>query len=205
MTEAREIQALPAGLRKLGMAFSLWGQVSLWLKAFLATLSGFLALVGLLVPARQVPTNPSQQPIPNPSVTTNPGISPNSGVGLFLITCGVVMLAVSVFWSYRYSRWGRRLQISPKDSAPSKAATINLLRMGLGIDLAGMLLALMGGEGSGGALLIKSLSQFNNVLEIRIGPLDLFVVLVCIHLTLGQFIGIITSLYLLQRTTQPQR
>ncbi|MCM1983326.1 DUF3611 family protein [Lyngbya confervoides] len=209
MAEAGEIQSVTVTLRKLGTGFILWGRFSLWIKVVLTILSGILALVGFLPTffARQVPRTPAT----NPSGGTGtapapvPTVDPNTGVGLFLIACSVVLLAASAYWSYRYINWGRRLQTNSVDTAPSKNSTLDLLRLGLGIDLTGMLLTLTAGEGSGGLLLLKSLSQLGNVFEIRIGPLDLIVILVCIHLAVGEYVGILASLYLLQRTTQPQR
>lgn len=210
MAGAGEIQPIQISLRKLGTAFSLWGKVSLWIKVILAVLSGLLALVGFLPTlfTRQVPVTPANTPAvgaPRGAAPVAPPVDPNTGVGLFLIACGVLLLAVSAYWSYRYINWGKKLQSQSLDDAPSKNATIDLLKLGLGVDLFGMLLTLAGGEGSGGLLLLKSLSQLGNVFEIRIGPLDLIVILVCVHLAVGEYIGILVSLYLLQRTTQPQQ
>ena len=84
-------------------------------------------------------------------------------------------------------------------------STVDLLKIGLGVDLLGMVLTLIGGESIGGQLLIRSLFQFESVFNFRVGPLDLAPLLACVHLTFGQFIGICLSLYLLQRTTQPQQ
>jgi hypothetical protein len=210
MTGSSEIQpSQPITLRKLGTAFTIWGQLSFWIKVVLTVLSGLLALVGFLPTlfTNQVPKTPVNTGAggTTPNIPTPPPVNPNTGFGLFLIACGVVLLAASAFWSYRYIQWGRRLQISSIDNAPSKNSTLDLLKQGLGIDLVGMCLTLMGGEVSGGLLLLKSLSQLGNVFEIRIGPLDLIVILVWVHLSVGQYVGLLTSLYMLRRSSQPQR
>lgn len=204
MTGSSEIQPIQANLRKLGNAFILWGRVSLWAKGILNLLALLLVIIAVLArfvgtaqPTPQTPT--SGLPIPTDSVP------PNTDVGIFFIICGVVLLVLSSFWNYRYTRWGQRLSSQSLEDAPSKMSTVDLLKIGLGIDLLGMILTLIGGESIGGQLLIRSLFQFESVFNFRVGPLDLAPLLACVHLTFGQFIGIALSLYLLQRTTQPQQ
>ena len=106
MARAGEIQPIQVSLRKLGTAFSLWGKVSLWIKVVLTILSGLLALVGFLPTlfTRQVPNTPATNPgtgVPANTPVTPPPVDPNTGVGLFLIACGVILLAVSAFTGLR--------------------------------------------------------------------------------------------------------
>ncbi|MEM9135770.1 MAG: DUF3611 family protein [Cyanobacteria bacterium P01_F01_bin.42] len=203
MTGAGEIQPIKMNLRKLGNAFTLWGRVSMWAKGILNVLALLLVVIAVL--ARFVGTT---APTPQTSTSGLPlpqdSVPPNTDVGIFFIICGVVLLTLSTFWSLRYVKWGKRLSNSSLDDAPSKSSTIDLLKIGLGVDLLGMVLTLIGGESIGGQLLIRSLFQFESVFNFRVGPLDLAPLLACVHLTFGLFFGISLSLYLLQRTTQPQ-
>lgn len=203
MAGASEIQPIQITLRKLGSAFTLWGRVSLWIKGILNLLALLLVIIAVLALFVSNPQQPPQAQTPGLPVPTE-AVPPNTGVGVFLIICGVVFLAISTFWSYRYISWGKKLTSSTVEDAPSKSSTVDLLKIGLGIDLLGMILTLMGGESIGGQLLIRSLFQFESVFNFRVGPLDLAPLLACVHLTFGLYIGIFLSLYLLQRTTQPQ-
>lgn len=203
MAGASEIQPIQVTLRKLGNAFTLWGRVSLWIKSILNLLALLSVIIAVLAPSERgvqsIPQPPvNGAPIPTETLTTN------AGIGLFLVICGVVILSISTFWSYRYINWGKRLTNTPMEEAPSKGSTVDLLKIGLGIDLFGMILTLMGGESIGGQVLVRSLFQFEAAFTIRVGPLDLAPLLACIHVALGLYIGIGLSLYLLQRTTQPQ-
>ena len=203
MAGAGEIQPIQINLRKLGNAFILWGRISLWVKGILNLLALLLVIIAVLALFVSTPPQPQAQ-TPGVPVPTE-AVPPNTGIGVFLIICGVVFLAISTFWSYRYINWGKKLMSTSLEDAPSKSATVDLLKIGLGIDLLGMVLTLMGGESIGGQLLIRSLFQFESVFNFRVGPLDLAPLLACVHLTFGLYIGIGLSLYLLQRSTQPQQ
>jgi Protein of unknown function (DUF3611) len=80
-----------------------------------------------------------------------------------------------------------------------------MIKLALITDLIGMLLMVVGGESIGGVLFGKALSQgvgsFINIDPSRfIQPSDLLVILSCIHGISGLFIGLSSSLWLLQQT-----
>ena len=97
------------------------------------------------------------------------------------------------------------MKLSSSQNGPSKQDTLQLLKLGLGLDLLGMLFTLLVGEMSVGFLLYKSLTQTVNFFNYRIGPLDVIVIFACVHLAVGQYVGLLTSLYLIRRSSQPQR
>ncbi len=205
MEGSSEIQrSVPISLKKLGTSFTIWGLLGFWLKAILAVVAGLLALISLLPSGAN---NPPSLNRPNaPNIPVQAPVDPsNSGLELVLILCGVALLAASAYWSYRYILWGRRLKLSSSQNGPSKQDTLQLLQLGLGLDLLGMLFTLLVGEMSVGFLLYKSLTQTVNFFNYRIGPLDVIVIFACVHLAVGQYVGILTSLYLMRRSSQPQR
>ena len=200
-----EIQrSSPISLKKLGTSFTIWGLFGFWIKAVLAVIAGLLALISLLPSGTNNPSTVNRPGIPNVQVQA-PVDPSNSGLELALILCGVALLAASAYWSYRYILWGRRLKLSSSQNGPSKQDTLQLLKLGLGLDLLGMLFTLLVGEMSVGFLLYKSLTQTVNFFNYRIGPLDVIVIFACVHLAVGQYVGLLTSLYLIRRSSQPQR
>jgi hypothetical protein len=90
---------------------------------------------------------------------------------------------------------------------PSKGNAIQAIRIGLIVNLAGMLLTLLGSEAIIGGLLAKSLAQAQGVTTIYdpsrlIQSLDIFVVQATTNIIAAQFAGIATSLWLLQRVNR---
>ncbi len=210
MASSSELSNLPPGLKSLGSSFVLWGRISFWLKLALAVVSSITALFAFFAVSFGGQPTPTNQPLPPGGIPTPPPTSASaiSGVGLFLTVCGILLLGVSAYWSFRYIQWGRRLRSSTPGVQPSRAATLAQVKWSLRTDLLGMLLAVIAGQSIVGSVLTKSLLQignFYNMLNNAVGPVDILVILVCIHVITGQFVGMGVSLYLLQRTVQPQK
>ncbi|MCG9892613.1 MAG: DUF3611 family protein [Thermosynechococcaceae cyanobacterium MS004] len=181
-------------LRGLGYQFRLIGWLSFWLKLV-------LAIVTLVIVLFATATANNRAAIPG-QVST-PAVS--IGIGIPFLIGGVVCLAISVFWSWNFTRLGRRFVVPTPKMQPSKTETSRTLKLALITDLIGMLLMVIGGESIGGVLFGKALSQgvgsFINIDPSRfIQPSDLLVILSCIHGITGLFIGISCSLWLLQQT-----
>lgn len=184
-----------SGLRILGYQFKLIGWLSFWVKLVLAIAAIVIVLFASSTLSGR-PTVPGQ-PIPTAGV----GI----GLGIPFLIGGVVCLSISVYWSFFYTRLSRRLIKPTPKGQPSKAETTNWIKAALITDLIGMLLMVIGAESIGGILFGKALSQgvgsFINIDPSRfIQPGDLLVILGSIHGMAGLFIGLSSSLWLLQQT-----
>jgi Protein of unknown function (DUF3611) len=181
-------------LRGLGYQFRLIGWLSFWLKLVLAIVALVIVLFASATAANRVPVTGQ---VAAPAV----GI----GIGIPFLIGGVVCLAISVVWSFSFTQLGRRLVVPTPKMQPSKAETARTIKLALITDLIGMLLMVVGGESIGGVLFGKALSQgvgsFINIDPSRfIQPSDLLVILSCIHGVSGLFIGVASSLWLLQQT-----
>ncbi|NJK40452.1 MAG: DUF3611 family protein [Acaryochloridaceae cyanobacterium SU_2_1] len=179
-------------LRNLGSTFRLVGWISFWIKLVLVVVSGVTVLFAFF--SRAANTTQARNPI--------------SGIGLFFTVCGILLLGVSVYWSFHYTRWGRRFLAKTASSQPSKAGTLRLLKTVLITDLVGILVTVIGGEWLVGAIIGKAISQGVAVFSLNpnqlVEPIDLFVIQACMNVIVGQLAGIVATLILLQRTTQPR-
>jgi hypothetical protein len=196
-TTSSSIESPPflSGLRILGYQFKLIGWASFWLKLILAIVSiGIVLFASTNLGSR--PAVPGQ-PVP----TGGAGIS----LGIPFLIGGAVCLFISVYWSFFYTRLSRRLVKPTPKGQPTKTETTRWVKAALITDLIGMLLMVIGAESIGGILFGKALSQgvgsFINIDPSRfIQPGDLLVILGSIHGIAGLFIGLASSLWLLQQT-----
>jgi hypothetical protein len=183
-------------LRLLGHQFRLMGWGGFWLKLVLAVVS-FVIILFASITSNRGPAVIGQS-------VARSGVGVNIGIPFLL--GGVICLGISVYWSYRYARLGQRLVVPSPKMQPSKAETMTHVKLALITDLIGMLLMVLGGESIGGILLGKALSQGNGAFMMDpsrfIQPSDLLTILACIHGIAGLFVGLATSLWLLQRTVQ---
>ncbi|HEY9826907.1 MAG TPA: DUF3611 family protein [Stenomitos sp.] len=184
-----------AGLRWLGIQFKLIGWAGFWAKLALALVS----LVIVLFAAATL----NRAPV---VIGQTVGVAPPSiSVGIPFLIGGVVCLGISVYWSYFFTRLSHRLVVPTPKGQPTKAETARYIKLALITDLIGMLLMVFGAESIGGILLGKAFSQgigfsFNIDPSRFIQPSDLLVILASIHGITGLFIGIASTLWLLQQT-----
>ena len=171
------VKKISAQLRRVGWA-------SFWLQLVLAVVSTLIFLFAA----------------PFASGANNPG----TGGSLIFALGGLVVLYGNTYWSFRYVMTSRKLK-NP-DLRPKKAETIKLVQWGLMTSILGMALSVMGAESIAGTLLGKSLSSAASfgmfsadALSKIIQPLDIFIVLANTHTVTAHFIGIVSSLWLLNQ------
>ncbi|MDB9313381.1 DUF3611 family protein [Spirulina sp. CS-785/01] len=127
--------------------------------------------------------------------------------GVFCAILGLIALGVGITFSFRYLRISKLLQNPNPGKRPNKADTIRVIRVGLVVNLVGMLLTIIGAEANVGLVLAKSLTNPPGAIA-QINPnqlvnsLDLLVVQANTNTIAAHFAGIVTSLILLNRITR---
>jgi len=169
------------------MALRIAGWTAFWIQLVLGIISALIfmfALIGL------------------PSAKNSESI----GSGILFAGVAIVILAVSIYLSFRYTRLAKKLRSPSASLRPSRAETSKVIRLTLLVNLGGMFITLIGSEAINGILLGKSLSLpqgglIASSVDIRdfIQPLDLFIVLGNTHIVFAYFIGVAISLWLLDR------
>lgn len=172
-------------VRKIAAQLRRVGWTGFWLQLVLAVVSSLIFLFSL------------------PFASTGAS-NPGTGGSLLFAIGGLLILYGSTYWSFRYVIVSRKLK-NP-DLRPKKAETIQIVRWGLLCSILGMGSSVMGAESIAGTLLGKSLSTavpgaiFSpDALSKIIQPLDIFIVLANTHTITAHFIGIVCSLWLLDR------
>jgi hypothetical protein len=189
-TEVRSLvrSHLRTSKHKIANQIRLTGWMMLWVQLALALVSGLLLLFAST--GRDFADK------------SNPGL----GVGVFWAVIGVLLLLFGVFWDFRYTRLGRRLDNPNPTLHPSKADTITTIRMGILISLVGMLLTLLGAGSSVSVLVAKVVSQPPGVAIVNpnkiIRALDVFIVVANINGIAAHFVGIVASMWLLEKVHQ---
>ena len=175
----------PQTVRKISAQLRRVGWAGFWLQLILAVVSTLIFLFAA------------------PFASTGAS-NPGTGGSLIFALGGLLVLYGSTYWSFRYVMTSRKLK-NP-DLRPKKAETIRLVQWGLMASILGMGLSVMGAESIGGTLLGKSLSSAASfgmfspdALSKIIQPLDIFIVLANTHTVTAHFIGIVSSLWLLNQ------
>lgn len=178
-------------LQQIAQTFRLIGWSSFWIQLVLGVVSTLVLLFASL--SRDVgPANQS---------------SPGTGVGIVFAVSGVITLGLGIYLAFRYTRIAKRLQSANANNRPRKADTIQILRLGLIVNLVGSLLTIMGAQAITGTLLLKSLSQPQGLAALSnpsqiIRPVDIFVVQANTNTVAAHFTGILCTLWLLNRVNK---
>jgi hypothetical protein len=189
MTNQLDNDQLPVAAQKVAFALRTAGWVCFWAQAVLAVVAGLILLLA----------------IPSTLSSSATQTSAGTGGGVLLAVCGLLVLGYSAYRAFSFTRLSRKLRSPATGVRPKKADTIQQVRLTLMSNLSGMLLTLLGAEAIGGTLFVKSISQpqvlFGAAVDFSrfIQPLDIFVVLANIHATVAHFVGIVGSLWLLDR------
>lgn len=189
MTRPSDALSQSPSLKNLGGSFRLVGWISFWIQAVLGVVSGGLVLMAFIAS------------VSDRSQASNP----LGGLGLLFTVGGLLAMGVSAFWSFRYTRWGRRF-LAPAEAFPSKAETLKFIKLVLVTDLAGILITFIAVFASVGVSIGKILANgavsFPQSSRQLVEPIDLLLIQGCVNVLAGLFAGVVASLWLLQRTTQ---
>ncbi len=180
--------SLSTNVLKIVWALNIAGWVGFWSQLVLAIISTLILLFAI------VSRNAGN------TGANNPG----TGAGLFLAFLGLVAVYLSIFWSYRYTLMAKKLR---GESRPSRADTVKQLKIGLIISFVGMFITILGAGAIVGVLVAKSLSQPQNALintdfSRLVQPIDIFIVQANTNTILAHFLGLITSVWLLDRISK---
>jgi hypothetical protein len=189
MTSKTDSYSLPPAVRRIATYFRVCGWISFWVQAILALVSG--AALGFAVVSLSFRGG------------TETSGSPGTGSGLFLAVCGLIALCVGAYWAFRYTRLSRRLRSPDSRGRPKPGDVIQALRIGLTINLVGMLLTLLGAEAIVGSLLARTFSQSGAIYEFGRNPqfiqaADIFIVQANTNTVLAHFVGVVASLWLVR-------
>jgi hypothetical protein len=195
MREKPDTSSLPPALQRVAVTLGTIGRISFWLQAVLGVISGLILVFATF--SSSVGRQATQ------------GNTQGTGFGIFFAICGLVTLGVGAYFAFRYTRISRELQESNPAGRPSKADTLQIIRLGLIVNLVGMLLTIVGAQAIVGSILAKSLSQPQGALGLGtidlnrfVQPLDLFVVQANTNTIAAHFVGIAASLWLFNRVNR---
>jgi hypothetical protein len=193
MQDKSDSQSPTSALQQIATAFWFAGWISFWIQLVLIVISIIILLFASF--SRNVGPQNEQ--------------TVGTGAGIVLAVSGVVTSGLGVYLAFRYTRLGKRLQSPNSNQRPRKADTIQILRLGLIVNLVGMLLTIIGAQAIAGTLILRSLSlpqtavgaAFYNPAQI-IRPLDIFVVQANTNTIAANFVGLVASLFLLNRVSR---
>ncbi|MDH6060672.1 DUF3611 family protein [Chrysosporum bergii ANA360D] len=191
MSQTPDTPSSSSTLRVIAQTFRLTGWISFWIQLVLGVVSAIIVLLFAVF---------SQQ---RAGVTNNPG----TGFGVFLAVCGILILGGGIYLAYRYTRIGNQLQSSNPSNRPRKSETLQVLRLGLWINLVGMLVTLLGAQAIVGTLVARAISPQAATTQLFdptriISGLDMLVVQANINTVSAHFAGLAVSIWLLNRITR---
>ncbi|MCF4969525.1 DUF3611 family protein [Nostoc sp. CMAA1605] len=188
MSQNSDTPSSSSNLRTIAQTFRLTGWISFWIQLVLGVVSGIIVLLFAVFSQR----------------AGSPSNNPGTSFGVFLAVCGILILGGGIYLAYRYTRIGRQLLSSNPSNRPRKVETVQVLRLGLWVNLAGTLVTLLGAQAIVGTLVARSISpqaittQFFDPTRI-ISGLDMLVVQANTNTVSAHFAGLVGSLWLLNR------
>lgn len=188
MRELPDMSSLPTPLQRIALVLRTFGRIALWIQLTLGVVSMVIILLGI---AANRLGNSQQQEIQ--------GI----GFGIFLAICGLVTLGVGIYIAWSYTRISQQLLVGNPETRPSKADTLKTIRLGLIVNMAGMLLTILGAQAIIGSTVLRSMNQPSGftVYEANrfVRPIDLFLVQANINTITAHFAGIAVAIWLFNR------
>lgn len=191
MSQNPDTPSSSSTVQAIAKNFRLTGWISFWVQLVLGVVSAIIVLLFAIFSQR-----------PN-SANNNPG----TGFGVFLAVCGILILCGGIYLAYRYTIIGQQLQSPNPKNRPRKTETLEVLRLGLWINLVGMLVTLLGSQAIVGTLVARSISPQAATTQLFdptriISGLDMLVVQANINTVSAHFAGLAVSIWLLNRITR---
>ncbi|NES23615.1 MAG: DUF3611 family protein [Symploca sp. SIO3E6] len=192
MQQQPDNASVPPALQRIASMLRLSGLLTFWLQlAF-----GVIALVLLAVFAvSQGGGDPNAQ-----------GGSGGTGFGIFCALCGLVTLGIGIYVAFRYIRFSAQLRAANTAKRPSKAETLQLLKLGLITNLIGMFFTILGSGAIVGSLLTAALEEPQNRGTFNArwfgNSIDLLGVQANIITVLAHYIGITAAIWLYSRVNR---
>ncbi|MBE9224955.1 DUF3611 family protein [Phormidium sp. LEGE 05292] len=185
----------PPSVRRIATEMRLIGWTGFWLQMFF----GFIP-ISFAISFLFIPRNPNK-------------LGGSGSVAFFFGYASLIALIFTLYWCFRYTRIGQRLP-NP-DIRPSRVEVIRTLSIGLLVNLAGMIFAVIVAMYQVNNLLVKllSLPQGSSTIftptqgaavmaRVPITPLQMMGLQAVISAIAAQIIGLIVSLWLLHRVNQ---
>jgi len=190
MTEQLDNQS-SSKVRSIGQNFRITGWISFVLQLILGVVSTLLLLVFVTFGRR-------------PGTASS---SAETGFGVFLAICGLVALGISIYLAFRCKNIGRQLQSPNPTNRPRKIETVKVLQLALIVNLVGMLLTLLGAQAIVGSLVVRAVSPQAVTTQLFdpnriISGQDMFVVQANTNTITAHFVGLVASIWLLNRITK---
>lgn len=191
MSQNPDTSSSTSTLRAIAQTFRLTGWISFWIQLVLGVVSAIIVLLFAIFSQR----------------AGSPNNNPGTGFGVFLAVCGILILGGGIYLAYRYTRIGNQLQSPNPSNRPRKSETLQVLRLGLWINLVGMLITLLGSQAIVGTLVARSISPQAVTTQLFdptriISGLDMLVVQANINTVSAHFAGLAVSIWLLNRITR---
>ena len=191
MSQNPDTPSSSSNLRAIAQTFRMTGWISFWIQLVLGVVSAIIVLLFAIF---------SQQ-------RDGAGNNPGTGFGVFLAVCGILILGGGIYMAFRYTRIGNQLQSPNPSNRPRKSESLQVLRLGLWINLVGMLVTLLGSQAIVGTLVARSISPQAATTQLFdptriISGLDMLVVQANINTVSAHFAGLAVSIWLLNRITR---
>jgi hypothetical protein len=176
--------SLPLAVKRASSSLKVGGNFGLWVQLVL----GVVSAVTLLVASPNLGGQNSTQA---------------TAAGVFFALGGIVALGISIYFCFRYTQISRRLATADSGSRPSRAVILRQLRLGLIVNLVGLLLTILGAQAIVGIVLVKSLTQPQLVIGAKpqefVNSIDLLIIQANVNIIAAHFAGILSSLWLTER------
>jgi len=190
MREKPDTSSLPPAAQRVVFTLRTIGRISFWLQVVLGVISILILVFATF--SISIGSQPTQ------------GGNQGTGFGIFFAICGLVALGGGIYFAWRYILISRQLV---ETGRPSKADTLQVIRLGLIVNMVGMLITILGAFATIGSLLAKSVSQLGGTLAAIdpsrfVQPADLFVVQANTNTIAAHFVGIAASLWLFNRVSK---
>lgn len=173
-----------ARLRKVAATLKWAGLVGFWIQVFLGVVSAVTLALAIV----------------NEKERSSSGV----GFSLFCAVCGLICLVIGICIAFRYSKMAQKFS-TPNVTPPKKSTTIKIVQIAIVTSLVGTLITVLGAETIAGIVLSKTLSLdpgkiFNSQNNTEfVNSLDVFIIQACINIIAGHFVGIVSSLWILNQ------